>query len=227
MSKLMKRIIEVVLKRRKNRLSKIKAKLNSRTGKNLNRFIEKGAVLEFSTRSEEEKNKLNFFVKNIVKDYLKNPDGMLDYIEKHGTEVHRVSYADVFLKVIGEEEGFITPKKGLQALYLNLILLKKPSFKTQEMFILRNGTVNVYYMIHQFHKWSGFKMGLPGFDDENLFKEALNNKSTPMSIEDILSLKEAIARDREAIDFVIELSKEYSGSKKALNKIKSDGSASI
>ena len=41
-----------------------------------------------------------------------------------------------------------------------------------------------------------------------------------------MSLKEAIARDTDAINFVVELAKGSEGSKKALQKIK-DGGANI
>jgi hypothetical protein len=48
-----------------------------------------------------------------------------------------------------------------------------------------------------------------------------------MSIEEILALKEAIARDAQAAEFVIQLAKESTGAKKALDKMKNDGGASI
>ena len=86
-------------------------------------------------------------------------------------------------------------------------------------------------MLHQFHKWYGFKMNLPGYDEkaQELFNENLNKMTdgADLNVEDILALKEAIARDSEAADFVINLAKESTGAKKALNKIKQDGSAEI
>ena len=44
-----------------------------------------------------------------------------------------------------------------------------------------------------------------------------------MSVEEIIGLKEAIARDREAAEFVIQLAKESSGAKKALEKMQQGG----
>ena len=72
-------------------------------------------------------------------------------------------------------------------------------------------------------------MGLPGCDDETqtLLKDMFENKSSPVSVEEIASLKEAIARDREAIDFVLNFAKEYSGAKNAASKLKDDGSATV
>jgi hypothetical protein len=46
-------------------------------------------------------------------------------------------------------------------------------------------------------------------------------------MEQIISLKEAIARDSEATAFVLEYTKEVDGSKKVLDKIKNEGGANI
>ena len=46
-------------------------------------------------------------------------------------------------------------------------------------------------------------------------------------MEDILSLQEAIARDQEATQFVLNYTKEKEGSKNVINKIKNDGGAEI
>ena len=47
------------------------------------------------------------------------------------------------------------------------------------------------------------------------------------TMEDILSLQEAIARDQEATQFVLNYTKEKEGSKNVINKIKNDGGAEI
>lgn len=89
-------------------------------------------------------------------------------------------------------------------------------------------------MLHQFHKWYGFKKNLPGYDEksQDLFKENLetdmpDSSVQEMSIEEILSLKEAIARDTQAAEFVIQLAKESTGARKALEKMKNEGGADI
>ena len=48
-----------------------------------------------------------------------------------------------------------------------------------------------------------------------------------LSMEKIISLKEAIARDQEATTFVLNYTKEVEGSKKVLDKIKNDGGANV
>ena len=101
------------------------------------------------------------------------------------------------------------------------------------MFILRPGNIDIYYMVHQFHKWYGFELGLPGFDFKDqqnfkrIFKTLKQEDITNLSIEEIISLKESIARDIEAIDFVVNLSKEYETSKKLHNKLIEGKSVSL
>ena len=66
---------------------------------------------------------------------------------------------------------------------------------------------------------------------QKLFKENLNPKKNrpieKLKIDEIISLKEAIARDKEAADFVIKLAKETDGAKNALNKIISNKGANL
>lgn len=178
-------------------------------------------------------------VKNIVKSCLTDSDRLLEFVKEHGTPVYRFSFADKILSFVNEEEGFVTPLKGLKALYLNFMtgLLGEKKFNismnSPAMFVLRNLNVDIYYMLHQFHLWYAFKKNLPGFDEESqeLFKENLNSMSDSdvkeMSIDEILALKDAIARDTQAAEFVIQLAKESSGAKKALEKMKKDGGAQI
>ena len=60
-------------------------------------------------------------------------------------------------------------------------------FKTPAMFVLRDLPVDVYYMSHQFYKWFGYKMKLPGYDyktQENFkssFKTLSNNDISKLS----------------------------------------------
>ena len=143
------------------------------------------------------------------------------------------------LNIIGENEGFITPLKGMKALYLNLcigLFIEKKltlSTKTKELFLLRNLPVNIYIMSHQFHKWYGYKMKLPGYDTDTqekfkkLFRTLDNNAFKALSIKELVFIKEAVARDKESVDLVLEISKEYEGAKNALNKMKTQKGASI
>ena len=101
------------------------------------------------------------------------------------------------------------------------------------MFVLRPLKVDIYYMLHQFYQWYSYKMGMPGFDKKErenlkqLFKTLSTDEMSKLTLGEIIDLKETIERDKEAIDFVINLSLEYESSKKAVNKIRNEGSATI
>lgn len=188
--------------------------------------------ITISSKFQDKRKQIDKKIREIVKRNIKTPDRLLEFIEKNGTKVYRVKFADKLLRFVGEEEGFILPHKGFEAFCLNLALENKISFKTSEMFILRDLPVNVYAMSHQFHKWYGFKMNLPGFDERatELFRDVCeNNYQAPKNLKysDIMSLKEALRRDIEAIDFVVNLSRENEKSHEALDNIKNGAKVKI
>ena len=238
---MLKRIFKYFFEKRQKKLNRLQENLTPKTYVNstTKTHISSASTLRLTTETEKNKEKMDFCVKNIILQNLDSPENLLVYISQHGTGVYKIPFADKILGAIGEEEGFITPLKGLKALYLNFILglLSDKAFScsldTDEMFVLRDLPVNIYYMIHQFHKWYGYKVELPGYDPEtqenfkNAFKDLKEEDFSEMSVGEIIALKEAIARDAEAIDFVIKLAREKSGAKKALDKIKNDGSAEI
>lgn len=198
--------------------------------------LTQAASLELNVKTEKNKIKLENNVKAILKKYQNNPQKLLEFIQKSGTKVYRIPFANRILKLINYEEGFVIAEKGIKGLYLNIIIPAlanekiKLSFKTESMFILRNLPVDNYYMIQQFHKWYAMKLNLPGFDceDQNNFNKFLNSDDknvSSLSIEEILGLKEAIARDVEAINFVVDLAKSTAGSKNALKKITTGGAS--
>ena len=122
----------------------------------------------------------------------------------------------------------ITPLEGIEALYINIITNSGFSFKSKPMFIMRNGSIDPYYMVHQFYKWYAMEMKLPGFDfmSQKIFKIYLNSDGALLSnlnLDEMIGLKEAINRDREATDFAIQLAKTMEGSKKVLEKMQKNG----
>lgn len=200
------------------------------------RVFVKGASLELTSKTEKAKQKLENDVKVILSKYSNNPEKILDFVQRSGTNVHKIKHADKILKLIGVETGLIGKTKGIKALCLNIILSVftnekvKLSFKTEPMFIIKTSMPDNYTTIQQFHKWYAMKLNLPGFDSEsqdNLNKFLLNDKASVknLSVDEILGLKDAIARDVEAINFVVNLAKSTSGSKKAFNKMVTDGAS--
>jgi hypothetical protein len=194
------------------------------------------ASLELTSKTEKNKVKLENDVKTILKKYENNPEKLLEFIERSGTKIYKLPFADKFLKFINYEEGFLSSAKGLKGLYLNIIISilthekLNLSCKTEPMFLLRNLPLDSYHMIQQFHKWYAMKLNLPGFDAEsqNNFQKFINSNDEDiklLSVEEILGLKEAIARDVEAINFIVDLAKSTDGSKNALKKMTTGGAS--
>lgn len=194
------------------------------------------ASLELTAETEKNKVKLKNNVTVILKKYENNPQKLLEFIKKSGTKVYKIPFANKILSLISYEEGFVIATKGFKSLYINIIInilageKIKFSLKTEPMFVLRDLPLDQYYMIQQFHKWYAMKLNLPGFDAEaqNNFQRFLNsndNDVKSLSVEEILGLKDAIARDVEAINFIVNLAKSTAGSKNALKKITAGGAS--
>ena len=197
-------------------------------------------TMNFNAKEKLEAQQVIETAKSIFKEHLNDPSKVFDYIKNQGTPVFWLPNAHMFLWFVGEDEGFIPPKSGLQALFLTICINilsndKIPfSFNTPPMFVLRNVTISPYFLAYQLYHWMAYSRNLSGYDEQTMrnFKkifvldtdlEARKN----LSIEEILSLREAIARDIEAINMVVELAYEVSGQKKAMDKLKKDGNISI
>lgn len=197
------------------------------------KFI-KGTSLELTAKTEKNKITLKNDVAVILKECENNPEKLLEFIQKNGTKVYRIPFANKILKLIGYEEGFVVAE-GVKGLYVNIVAVLagekiKLSFKAEPMFILRSSKLDNYFMIQHFHKWYAMKLNLPGFDSEsqNNFQRFLNlnNQSIKsLTVEELLGLREAIARDIEAINFIIDFAKSTAGSKNALKKITAGGAS--
>ena len=194
--------------------------------------LSSGVTMTLSAETEKKKELVKKNVIDIVNACNNDPEKLLAFIESKGTKVIKLDNADKILSAINEEEGLVTPLEGFEALYINIITETGFSFKSKPMFIMRNGEIDFYYMAHQFYKWYALYMGLPGFDfmSQKLFKIALNSDDAILSelnLDEMTGLKEAIARDKEATDFALELARKNEGSKNVLDKIKNDGGANI
>lgn len=211
-----------------NLKSSTKRSYQNKTSK---KVIGKAADLELNSETLKLIEKAKENVTAIAKQTKCDPEALLDYVKAAKTKVYRVAYADKFLNLIKEEEGLIYEKKGIEALYISLITEKKFSLSTEPLFLMREGIIDKYYLLHHFYRWYSLKLDLPGFDFETQrkFKASLFKRLpiTKLSIEDIYSIKEAVARDQEASDFVLDYIKQTDGSKNALNKLQTDEGASI
>ena len=192
--------------------------------------------LKLTSKTEKNKEKLKHDVETVLKKYRNDPEKLLNFVERSGTCIYRIPYANKLLALLGYEEGFVGELSGLKALYLTIFVSilsgkKVVSMKTKPMFVLRNTPVNNFYMIQQFHKWYAMKLNLPGFDTESqanfqkFMTSANDDDIKTLSVQEILGLKEAIARDVEAINFVVALAKGTEGSKSAMQKLVAGGTS--
>ncbi len=227
--KLIYRILEIQESSLKRKLSKhLKTSSRNKTSKTI---LSSNVTMTLTSETDKNKEIIKQNVNDIVKNCDNNPYKLLEYIKTQGTKVFKIDNADKILNVIKEEEGLITPLEGIQALYINLITNSGFSFKSKPMFILRNGEIDTYYMVHQFYKWYSLKMDMPGFDfmSQKIFKIYLNSDGAILSnltLDEMTGLKEAINRDKEATDFALSIAKHREGSKKVLEKMQ-DGGANI
>lgn len=231
MNKLSKNIKYLILSIRetflRTMLSKhLDTKFSNATTKTM---ISSTETVTFSSETEKNIQLVKQNVSDIMKSCNNNPQKYIEYMEAEGTKVFRKKDAFKFLNKINEEEGLITELKGKKALYLNFILRQGFSTTFKPAIVMSIGEIEPYYMLREFYKWYSLKRGLPGFNftaQEN-FKKYMKNANDPsiknLSYKEMLELKEAIARDYEANDFVINAVKEKEGSEKAFKKMNNGG----
>ena len=195
-------------------------------------IISSTETVKFSTETERNIKLVAENVADIMKSCNNNPQKYLEYMEAEGTKVFRVANAQKILEKINEDEGLITELKGRKAFYLNFALRQGFSTVFKPSIVMSIGEIEPYYMLREFYKWYSLKRGLPGFNftaQEN-FKKYLKNINDPslkkLNYREMLELKEAIARDSEANEFVINAVKADEGAKKAFKKL-NDGGADV
>lgn len=194
-----------------------------------------GSSDAFNLKSETENKVLEVknSVESIIKQSQADPNKLLEYVKATGTPVYRFPNAKKILMPLKEETGFICEKKGLEAIYLSFVTEHKLKLHTQPMFILKTGRLETYLTIYNFYLWYSQKSGLEGFSYEirkKFNKYYLNNSNeatNKLSLKDIYEIQEAINREKEATNFMLNYEKQIEGSKNVLNKIKNDGSANI
>ncbi len=217
----------------KKRMIELKKKVLSSNVSGEKKYITSSAMLDINASSKKAKKINQEKVEKLVQTYLHEPKKLFDYIKGANTKVYVLKSAKKILSVISEDEGFILPKKGIKALYLNLILNKKFSLTTSEMFVMSSYDVNIYAFIYQFYNWYCYKMKLYGFEDniqenfKHIFEICETSKVNTLSYDEIMGLKAAIRHDIEAIEFVKNMAVKNSMAKKNLNKIKSGKKVNI
>ncbi len=196
--------------------------------------IAQGATLTLSVNLEKNRKKVENDVENLAKENIYHIENILNFAIEKGVECYFISNAEKLLKPINEECGLIFPEKGIKALYLNLISNGSFSFNSDLKFIFDKNSNSPYTILYNFYKWYSLYLNLPGFDKETLSKfKHIEDFEQPQNVEkltykEIMDLKQAIARDREAMEFVVNFMKKIEGSKNAFSgMITKDNGASL
>ena len=181
-----------------------------------------GITLTLSSKLEDIRKEIYDNVKKLAKENSDNLFKLFEISKNEGAKFYILKNADILLKPISEKQGFIAPKKGFPALYLNLLTSKTFSFKSNEIFVFENEKLSPYSLIYNFYMWYSFKKGLPGFQEEALIIKNIekNDNFDNLKYEEIMELKQALNRERDALKFTVDFMKEYEGSKNAYEKLK-------
>ena len=221
----------------KNIKGKLMGKFSSKTSA---KFFTSNDSLSIDAKQTFIKEEINAEARLILKEAVENPEILVNFIKLKGTRVIKSRYMKPVLFLFREQIGFLPPMKGFKALALNILLniISRAKLnienKTPELFVLDDKPVNIYFLSHQFHLWLSYINELPGFDEatrenfKNIWDSNLDSMEVgKLSIEEIVALKDAMARDMEALKFVKEMTREFVGQKQSLDKIKKDGSTNI
>lgn len=188
--------------------------LNPKYQKSFNKkHFGKGCSLDINADLEAKVAAIKSRAFELVNIYNKSTLGLLNYIEEQGYKVVTKPYAKKLLSLIEEKPGFIWEAKGIKALFINLLAGGGVSFKSRPLFILEEKNLNLSEFLHDFYLWLAMDSRLPGFEAEtrNIFiKYFIKGEDSLLKhihINQMLMLKEAVSRDKEAIEFVIDFEK--------------------
>lgn len=207
-----------------------KTSYSGNTGK---KIISSNETVTLNTQTDKIRKEIKQEVTNLYKTFEGDSDKLLDYVMSHGTKVYRTSNASVLLEKINEHTGFITPLEGTKAVYVNSITGGGLGTSSEAMFIVNSDKeIDFYMLLREFYLWYSYKKNMDGFDFETqeVFKKYMNNKKNPkmakLSYDDMCSLQEALDRDSEANEFVMEIVRAKEGGANVLKKMQ-DGGADI
>ncbi len=197
----------------------LKDSLNPDYQKSFNKkHFGKGCSLDIQAEAEKKITEVKSRAFELVNIYNKSSLGLLNYIEERGYKVVKNENAKKLLKLINEKPGFIPEAKGLKALLIN-ILSGTTGFKSEPLFIIEKEGIPITEFLHDFYLWVAMDMNLPGFDADTrkifikYFIKGEDSLLKNIHIKQMLMLKEAVSRDKEAIEFVIEFEKHNKNSK--------------
>lgn len=192
-----------------------------------------GCTVDISQELQDRCEKVDNDVRAILKKLKNNPLAVMKYLEEQGVPVYPKKSLKRVLKFLNEKQGLILERSGFEGLIINLAVGNGLRFKSEMVVLLEEDDPDIYNLIYALHKWYARKEGLEGFDkkSQKLLRK-FNDKNEDkligrLSIPEIEGLKNAIARNVQAIDFISKYSRENEGSKKALERMKQEGGTNI
>ena len=209
----------------------LQKRLEKRLGYSKKTIVE-GCTVDISQKSKALKEKIDLDVKGILKQLKNNPDKIIEYLENNDMKVYLIKNAENVLYHISEKEGFITERSGYSAIVLNRLIGNGFKLKTKPMIVFSE-ELDIYKLIRALYNWYSMREGLKGFDSKSqklLQKMHEGNEDdiiARLSLTEIESLRNAINRDVQAIEFVNQYAKENAGAKNALKKMQDEGGANI
>jgi hypothetical protein len=189
--------------------------------------------LKLVGNKKKKMDEINQTASTMIKEYLHDVSGLLEFIERRNTRVIRKKHADKIVGLMGYMEGFIPPVSGIKARIMAFGLKIVGAWnepitnETPAMFVFGDEEPPMGYMVHQIHHWLSYNKGLPGYSEETMenfkkiFDPAFGMEDVKrMSKDEIIALREAIARDREALAFVEKMAQEIFKPQDVLKGIK-------
>lgn len=179
--------------------------------------VNQAASLHLNSVTNEDKKNVEKISEKIIKKHFGDIPKTIKLLEKKGIRVYQTRFAVKILGNVNEKQGFITPLKGFKAFYLNFMLGllcdKKLVFKkkSKEMFVFSTKGIDNFYLASQVYRFIAFEKNLAGFEYEvqekfkKIYKRPNAKIFNTLTAGEIFALKEAIARDIEAVDFATKL----------------------
>ena len=171
-----------------------------------------------------------------VKARYKSPEDLTAFIENKGTPVYVLQglkglLAQCAFKLMGFDAGFVAPpnpnepltwhaqiRYGLLGVLLIGLYDRHPGCVFDHgVFVMPRAVFTVGYLAHQLHHWFACQAGLPGYDSASqrefrtfmvTHKGVVGAEAASMTEAQIMSLRHAIHREVEALQFIKSVTEE-------------------
>lgn len=188
-------------------------------------FVGSNCTLSLNCKNEEKVKKINEKLRVFLLKKANSTEKIIKYLKEKNVPFHQIQNAKKLLNLFNETEGVIFQSHGIKAFLFNILIGLSTgcfniSFSSPTMFVFEKGNIDFLEMSHQFHIYVQSQKNLPGFETnvqsqfKYLFKTSDKKILNNLTIDEMLSIKDAIKRDIEAINFTCQLAKEIDAKEK-------------